>query len=588
LSKAKKETGSDCINLLLAAINAKYIHSSLAMRSIKANCPHAAVLSEFTINQREDYILAEIYSHKPDCVAFSCYIWNIEIVKRLINQIKKIMPKTTVILGGPEASYNPVYFPDCDIIIRGEGENVFAETLRRLSKGGAAALRGVRGVSYIYDGKVFHNENAPLPDLNALKFPYGVLDVLNGKIVYYESSRGCPFACAYCLESVTDRQGSSLRFLELPRVYKELGIFLENRTPQVKFIDRTFNCVRERAEKIWDFLINADNGVTNFHFEIAADLLDERLLALLRRARKGLFQFEAGVQSTNARSLEAVKRKANLAALLENAWKIKSFGNIHTHLDLIAGLPFEDYASFRRSFNDTYSAQPDVIQLGFLKLLHGSELRNNAEKYGLIFRETAPYEVLETANLSCGEIFRLKNIEKMTDFYYNTGNYKMSVKYLSALFETPFDFFAELAIYWERKGFFDISHNRLKMYENLYGFAAEHLPCGETAADILLYDMLAAANTGELPEFCRRTVPREIKKGFYHDKAVLSEYVPNCAEYPLNYIIKNTCLMFFSYDVISWTDGSELIKRAHYILFNYMGKEIATAEVRGLCPALCV
>lgn len=554
---------------MLIAINSKFIHSSLAVRSLSANCNAGISVLEFTINQDENYILSQIYKYKPDIAAFSCYIWNIEIVKRVINSLKKVLPETVIVLGGPEVTYNPVYFPDCDIIIRGEGEYTFNKLINLAGCGRLDQLEEIDGLSYMREGEIQHNKDSILLNLNTLKFPYNEVDSFKNKIIYYESSRGCPYSCAYCLQSA---QAHNVRFLSLDRVYLELGFFLENRVSQVKFVDRTFNCDMERAEKIWRYLIEADNGITNFHFEIAADLFSNNTLILLKKARKGLFQFEAGVQSTNPRTLETVARRMDTVKLCENARTIKSFGNIHIHLDLIAGMPYETYESFKKSFNEVYSAKPDMLQLGFLKLLHGSALRKVAEKYGIKYRENAPYEVLSTNDISCESLFKLKNIEKTVEFFYNTGRYKASIKYFESFFESAFDLYEAIAMFWEQKAFFDISHNKIKMYENLYSFSCEKGINKDISAEMLLYDMLQAGDIYELPKWCARETNKDLKRGFYHNKEKLSLYVKESDNRQLNQIIKNTCLMRFCYDIMPWLNGSELTKKENYILFNYINK----------------
>jgi hypothetical protein len=369
-------------------------------------------------------------------------------------------------------------------------------------------------------------------------------------------------------------QGHDLRFLNLPRVYNELLLFLKNKVPQVKFIDRTFNACKTRANSIWEFLIKNDNGITNFHFEIAADLLDEASFAILRRARSGLFQFEAGVQTTNERSLKAINRKSSAVKILQNAAKIKELGNIHIHLDLIAGLPLEGYNSFKNSFNETIKTAPDMLQLGFLKLLRGSSLNANAALYAIQCRDTAPYEVLQTNSISAGNLFRLKNIERITDIYYNSGKFKASVKYFTACFETPFDFYESFADFWEDKRYFEVSHARLKLYEILFEFAQSEGISPETAVDVLLYDILEGGITAQLPKFCEREVSREIRDNFYRNTEILPRFA-DTGNYQVGQIIKNSRLMIFKYEILPWLNGASLKKADNYIFFNYLGAQRA-------------
>lgn len=442
--------------ILLVGINAKYIHSNLAIRCLQKylemHTRYRAEVAEFTINQEFNRIMREIYGKNPDILGFSCYIWNFDLIKRLTLELKKVLPKTVIVWGGPEVSYDS---EGCigryaDHIICGEGEAAFAELVGQIAAGQA--------VKPLWKG-------VPT-DLDSLTMTCGEASDLRHRIVYYESARGCPFGCRYCLSSLD----KTLHYRSLERTLADLDYFLAHQVPQVKLIDRTFNCDKGRANAIWRHLIEHDNGVTNFHFEVAGELLDEESLTLLSQARPGLFQFEIGVQTLNTDALREVCRPADFARLFRVVQRLRSYGNIHLHLDLIAGLPKEGMDSFIRSFNGVYALAPHQLQLGFLKVLKGSGIYQNREKYGLLFTEDPPYEVLQTAWLSYDEILRLKRAEDMLERYYNSGRYRLECEYLTSLFESPFAFYDALGAYYEERGLGLISLSETDSYTVLYDF----------------------------------------------------------------------------------------------------------------------
>ena len=481
------------MKFLLTAINAKYIHSNLAVYSLRAAAlaaapasdkhePFSVELAEFTINHRTEEILRDIFLRKPDVLLFSCYIWNIVYVRELAENCKKIMPEVPVWLGGPEVSYDAEKFlrenPAADGILCGEGE----ETFRLLAECYAAGQADTEHLAEI-PGLVFRepvesaarlirvNTPAPLPDLSALPFPYGELAEFENRIIYYESSRGCPFSCSYCLSSIE----KSVRFRDIEKVCRELQFFLDRRVPQVKFVDRTFNCRKSHAMAVWSYILEHDNGITNFHFEIEAELLDEEELALLERMRPGLVQLEIGVQSANRETLKAVRRSTDLEQLRSVVERIRDGKNIHQHLDLIAGLPFEDYESFGHSFDQVFALKPEQLQLGFLKVLKGAPMYEEARKYGIAYRSQPPYEVLFTPWLPFSDILRLKMIEEMVEIYYNSHQFGMTLGQLIPRFSSAFAFFEQLALYYERNQEGQKS-SRVRKYELLLGFASEHFP----------------------------------------------------------------------------------------------------------------
>lgn len=465
---------------LLAALNAKYIHSNLGIYSLKAYAgrrfPGADIcLGEYTINHRPDAILGDIYRRRPDVLGFSCYIWNIDMVRRLVRDVKAVLPGTEIWLGGPEVSYDAgrvmEELGELSGIMTGEGEETFAR-LVEYYEGGGDGLSSIPGLVYRReDGSTADTGAAPLMDMSAMPFSYENLEGLENRIVYYESSRGCPFSCSYCLSSID----KSVRFRDLSLVYRELKFFLDRRVPQVKFVDRTFNCKKSHALAIWRFLLENDNGVTNFHFEVAADLMDEEMFALIKRMRPGLIQLEIGVQTVNPSSIREIRRQMDLVKVEAAVARVKSFQNTHQHLDLIAGLPFEDLESFRRSFDCVYAMGPDQLQLGFLKVLKGSYMEEMAASYGLLHGAEPPYEVLSTRWLSYGDILELKGVEEMTEVYYNSGQFPGALKFLEKLFSSPYALFHALAGFTDSQGFGGVSVSRLARYEILWKFGSKLL-----------------------------------------------------------------------------------------------------------------
>lgn len=460
---------------VLVAINAKYIHSNLAVYSLRSYARtfgYEPELLEFTINQQKDQILKGIYEAKPDLLCFSCYIWNLSYAEEIIEDIKKILPKVTIWAGGPEVSYDAPKFlkrhPEVDGIMCAEGEKTLTELISyyEVGKSQGKSLGGINGIVY-QENKTIHQ--TPLRDImnmDDLVFPYEDLKDFEHKIIYYESSRGCPFSCSYCLSSIDKK----LRFRSFSLVEKELGIFsLQHKVPQVKFVDRTFNCKKSHAMAIWTYIKEHDNGITNFHFEIAADLLTEDEIALIQTMRPGLIQLEIGVQSTNEKTLAEIHRKTDFEEITRKVKAVQRGENVHQHLDLIAGLPYENYESFGRSFNDVYALKPEQLQLGFLKVLKGSYMAEAAEGYGCVHKAKPPYEVLGTRWLSYEEILKLKGVEEMVEVYYNSGQFQKTIRAMEHLFETAFSMYEELADFYEKNGYNEVSHTRIRRYEILHG-----------------------------------------------------------------------------------------------------------------------
>ena len=504
------------MKILLAACNAKYIHSNLAVYNLKScsgEYSSRVVVKEYTINQIRDDILKDIYLEQPDVVCFSCYIWNISFVRELVPDLKKILPQVEFWAGGPEVSYdameflkkNPAFFG----VMVGEGEETFHELAGYYIERKPETLSGIRGVAFRDENKgrdIVHTGWRELMDLSKVPFAYSNLTEFKNRIIYYESSRGCPFSCSYCLSSIDKK----LRFRDIELVKRELQFFIDNKVPQVKFVDRTFNCKHDHAMEIWQYITEHDNGITNFHFEISADLLRAEELALMKTMRPGLIQLEIGVQSTNPQTIKAIRRTMDFEKLKGIVEQIHSFGNIHQHLDLIAGLPYEGYDSFHKSFCDVYALRPEQFQLGFLKVLKGSHRMEMTGEYQILYKDREPYEVLSTAWLTYGEILRLKMVESMVEVYYNSGQFKNTLVFLEQYFDDPFRMYEALGRFYEKKGYSEISHSRMRRYEILMEFAGERkeIPA-EALSDVMLLDLYLRENLKSRPSFASDQKPYE-------------------------------------------------------------------------------
>lgn len=504
------------MKILLAACNAKYIHSNLAVYNLKScsgEYSSSVVVKEYTINQIRDDILKDIYLEQPDVVCFSCYIWNISFVRELVPDLKKILPQAEFWAGGPEVSYDAVEFlkknPAFFGVMVGEGEETFHELAGYYIERKPETLSGIRGVAFRDENKgrdIVHTGWRELMDLSKVPFAYSNLTEFKNRIIYYESSRGCPFSCSYCLSSIDKK----LRFRDIELVKKELQFFIDNKVPQVKFVDRTFNCKHDHAMEIWRYITENDNGITNFHFEISADLLRAEELALMKTMRPGLIQLEIGVQSTNPQTIKAIRRTMDFEKLKRIVEQIHSFGNIHQHLDLIAGLPYEGYDSFHKSFCDVYALRPEQFQLGFLKVLKGSYMMEMTGEYQILYKDREPYEVLSTAWLTYGEILRLKIVESMVEVYYNSGQFKNTLVFLEKYFDDPFRMYEALGRFYEKKGYSEISHSRMRRYEILMEFAGEQkeIP-SEALSDVMLLDLYLRENLKSRPSFASDQKPYE-------------------------------------------------------------------------------
>ena len=504
------------MKILLAACNAKYIHSNLAVYNLKScsgEYSSRVVVKEYTINQIRDDILKDIYLEQPDVICFSCYIWNISFVRELVPDLKKILPQVEFWAGGPEVSYDAVEFlkknPAFFGVMVGEGEETFHELAGYYIERKPETLSEIRGVAFRDENKdrnIVHTGWRELMDLSKVPFAYSNLTEFKNRIIYYESSRGCPFSCSYCLSSIDKK----LRFRDIELVKKELQFFIDNKVPQVKFVDRTFNCKHDHAMEIWRYITEHDNGITNFHFEISADLLRAEELALMKTMRPGLIQLEIGVQSTNPQTIKAIRRTMDFEKLKRIVEQIHSFGNIHQHLDLIAGLPYEGYDSFHKSFCDVYALHPEQFQLGFLKVLKGSHMMEMTGEYQILYKDREPYEVLSTAWLTYGEILRPKMVESMVEVYYNSGQFKNTLVFLEKYFDDPFRMYEALGRFYEKKGYSEISHSRMRRYEILMEFAGEQKEIPpEALSDVMLLDLYLRENLKSRPSFASDQKPYE-------------------------------------------------------------------------------
>ena len=501
------------MKILLAACNAKYIHSNLAVYDLQAYASDYAdhiVLKEYTINQQKDDIMRDIYLEHPDVVCVSCYIWNISFVKELMADLIKILPGADFWAGGPEVSYDAEKFltenSEFKGVMVGEGEETFKELAGYYVEKNPQDLKDMTGICYRDGDQIIHNGWRQIMDLSSIPFIYKDLSEFKNRIIYYESSRGCPFSCSYCLSSIDKK----LRFRDTETVKKELQFFIDNKVPQVKFVDRTFNCKHDHAMAIWKYINEHDNGVTNFHFEISADLLREEELQEMSTMRPGLIQLEIGVQSTNPDTIKAIHRTMDFEKLKGIVDRIHSFGNIHQHLDLIAGLPYEDYDSFRNSFNDVYALKPQQLQLGFLKVLKGSHMMEMCREYGIVYKTQEPYEVLSTKWLDYDHVLKLKTVENMVEVYYNSGQFQNTLEYLEKFFPDAFSIYERLGSFYMEKGYGDVSHTRMRRYEILLEFL-EDMPeiSVDQVKDQMVYDLYLRENLKSRPGFARDQKPFE-------------------------------------------------------------------------------
>lgn len=577
------------MKFLLTAVNAKFIHTNPALYSLRAYAAkygqglgEHVQLAEYTINQRNDEILSGIYKQSPDVIAFSCYIWNITEVLSLVRELHKILPCVPIWLGGPEVSYRAAEvlesYPELTGIMVGEGEETFLELLRYYAETEAAetaagikeaktlnaakavkAMKGIKGIVFRAGEEIVATGERELTDLSRLPFLYEDLSQFEHRIIYYESSRGCPFRCSYCLSSIDKK----VRLRDLETVKKELQFFLDRNVPQVKFIDRTFNCNHEHAMEIWRYIKEHDNGITNFHFEIAADLLNGEELSLLNTLRPGAVQMEIGVQTTNPETIREIRRRMDVGQLKKIVERLHRGKNIHIHLDLIAGLPYEDYESFGRSFDEVYAMAPEQLQLGFLKVLSGSYMAEKCGDYGLLYTDQPPYEVLQTKWLSYADVCRLKRIEEMVELYYNSNQFTRTLPYLERFFESPFAMYEKLGDFYERKGYFVSTPSRIYRYQVLLDFAMEETDAKEELfKELLTMDVYLRENAKSRPDFARDITEFKRETGsFYRLKENRTLHIEP-----------------FFYDICTETPTYEKMTGKQFLIFDYGNRNPLTYE----------
>ncbi|MCR4716552.1 MAG: B12-binding domain-containing radical SAM protein [Lachnospiraceae bacterium] len=614
------------MKVLLVGINAKYIHSNPALYSLYAyaesDYADLMEIAEFTINQKTEDILAQIYEKKPDVIGISCYIWNWNLLTELLPNLSEVLPDTDIWLGGPQVSYNAVEvykeLPSIKGVIIGEGEVTFKEILDRYSEWenednsrylveinnenatinlaktnieGTCVSQARRDIDFTTVAGLYLPSGYTAPreitDLSKLPFLYKSTEAFANRILYYETSRGCPYRCSYCLSAID----KTVRLRDIEIVKKELNFFLENKVRQVKFVDRTFNCIHEHAMAIWKYLYEHDNGVTNFHFEISADIIRDDEIKLLQQFRPGHIQLEIGVQSTNAKTLEAINRRMDLDRLKEVVAAIKKNKNIHQHLDLIAGLPYEDYESFKQSFDDVYAMRPDQLQLGFLKVLSGAPISKQTKEYGIAYTKQPPYEVLYTKWLPYKDVIRLKKIEEMVELYYNSCQFINTLEYLVRAFDSAFLMYEKLADFYEENGYFTNSPSRVYRYEILLNFATKYDARNrDIYIELLTYDLYLRENMKSRPAFCKNINDDESKakrREFYQEEEKERKHLPNLSQYDSKQLAKLTHFESFKYPVWdieallqSTENATDEMTNKAYILFDYSRRNPLSNEAK--------
>lgn len=570
------------MTILLCAINAKYIHSNLAVYSLRAfsgNYKEEIQIREYTMNYQEEKIMADIFRQKPKMLAFSCYVWNISMITYLIKEIHKILPNTEIWAGGPEVSYHAKHFlrvhPELKGIMRGEGEETFKE-LASYYIDGDRELSTIKGITYQHKGSILENLDREILSIDEIPFSYDNIDSFENRIIYYESSRGCPFSCSYCLSSIEKK----IRIRNLELVKEELNFFIEKKVPQVKFVDRTFNCSHSHAMGVWKHIKAHDNGITNFHFEIGADLLTEEELCFLNSLRPGLVQLEIGVQSTNKNTIKEINRIMDFQKVAQAVQKIAKGNNIHQHLDLIAGLPYENYESFIQSFHDVYSLKPNQLQLGFLKVLKGSPMEEKAKSYGIVYREKPPYEVLYSHWLSYEDLLQLKAVEEMVELYYNSGQFTGTLQLLEKAFYSPYTMYSHLAVYYREKGYDVISSSRIRKYEILLDFALIwDRKNREFYEELLVFDLYSREKLKSRPFFAKDlTNYKECIRSFYECEEREPRYLIEYRGYNKKQMMRMTHLEFFTYNIEKFIKEGVVIRENQGMLFDYRKRNQWTNE----------
>ena len=626
------------MKVLLVAINAKYIHSNLAIYTLQAYAKSKGIdveIAEYTINNYAEEIMADIYRKKPDFLGFSCYIWNISYVTDIAKELHKVLPNTAIWFGGPEVSYESEnYLKEhtyVDGIMIGEGEETLCELVRsyeeyfketlikqeenNVIESNAELIKGVKGIeeenkeilkndprivsrlknirgivirNQVNESKsdaeiqIVNTGMRPYLDMDAVPFPYDNIDKFANRIIYYESSRGCPYSCSYCMSSIDKR----VRFRSMELVKKELKFFIDNNITQVKFVDRTFNCNKQRTLEIWKFIKENDNGITNFHFEISADILSDEEIEMMKDMRPRLIQLEIGVQSTNEKTIEAIKRKMDFAKLSDIVSRINDTKKVHQHLDLIAGLPYEDYASFRLSFNDVYGLRPEQLQLGFLKVLKGSLMHEEAEKYGIVYKTNPVYEVLKTKWLSYDDVLKLKQIEDVLEVYYNSRQFENTMEYLLRFFETPFDMYEHIANYYDENNLFGIKHTRINRYIILLDMLGKTVLKKldkeyNIARQLLVHDLYLREKVKSRPEFAEdMNIYKDKYNELYKNEEQIRDILPAYNQYDTKQIARMTHIEHYTIDIQELINNKKIIEKDYFILYDYLERNPINYQAR--------
>ena len=574
------------MKIVLSAINAKYIHSNPAIYGLKAYAGalgDMVKLKEYTINQYTDEIFQDLYKEKADVAVFSCYIWNISMVLELVDLLKKAQPKLQIWLGGPEVSYDSAELmqqnPAIDGVMRGEGEETFKQMLAywECQETYEADLKNILGITWRVGDEIIENAPALPVDMNTLPFIYKDMAVFEHKIIYYESSRGCPYSCSYCLSSIDKR----VRFKDTELVKKELQIFLDAKVPQVKFVDRTFNCRHTHTMEVWRYIHEHDNGITNFHFEITADLLNDTEMDLLAQMRPGLVQLEIVVQSTYPKTIEEIHRKVDFDKLSYVVNRIHAAGNIHQHLDLIAGLPYENLEQFKQSFDDVYHLRPHQLQLGFLKVLKGSYMHEKQKDYGLVYRTKPMYEVISTDWMSFDDILYLKDIEQVLELFYNSHQFDMSVRYLEWFYDRPFALYDALAACFRKMGWFGVNCKRQQRYDQLLEFAKTVVPEVDLFKELLVWDLYAREAVKTRPDWARDLTPeKERIAEMFSDGTFIERYLSDYTNESYRTIRHYTHLEPLYYDLEAAVKEGQIVRKDEDVLFDYRKRSPLTDEAR--------
>ena len=584
---------------LLVALNTKYIHSNLAVYCLKAYAAKKGLnvdIAEYTINNLKQDIVMDIYRRKPDFIGFSCYIWNINMVRIIAEEIKMLLPKTDIWFGGPEVSFdaqneiNENWY--IDGIMIGEGEITFSE----LIDSDYENYPNIKGIVYRdKDEKIRRTECRDYIDMDEVPFIYDNMEDFQNRIVYYESSRGCPYSCSYCMSSVDKR----VRYRSLELVKEELQFFLDKKVPQVKFVDRTFNCDKKRTLEIWKYINEHDNGITNFHFEISADILSDEEIIQISLMRPKLIQLEIGVQTTNVDTIKAINRKMDFGVLSSIVKKINSKGNIHQHLDLIAGLPYENLDSFKKSFNDVYALRPEQLQLGFLKVLKGSYMHEMAKEYGIVYQTTPPYEVLFTKWISYEDVILLKSVEEMVEVYYNSGQFKYTIRFLEHFFNTAFEMYEFFGQYYEENNLNGRSHSRIERYNILRKLSSKIFEKYQLAindgsknkitkdvfdkviCELMVHDLYLRENMKTRPEFAiSEDLFRKPFNEFYKNEELVKSILKGYEEYTTKQIARMTHMEHYSFDLDKTCKNGKPIHKEKILMYDYNNRNLVNYDAK--------